>query len=306
MRNVRISAISYLGNEKDPEDSCQGALEIIDRAMREGPDLIVLPEASLNRPETAQPLPGPIYERMAAKAAEHGIYLVLPLYQLTPSEAIYNSAILISPEGDRLGQYLKKYPNLPELNAGVTPGDDTPVFSLPFGRVGMAICFDLNFRDVADGLAAGNVELIFFLSMYEGGRQLQTWAFDYGVYMVSAHLRGYSTFVDPLGRIIQRGEPLYHPIVTRDLNLDRSVYHLDENHKRLDEVRRRYGKGIKIEVCRPEAVFTLESLMDDMSVEDIAGEFSLETRSNYYARSIHARDKVFNEVGVEGLAVGRN
>ena len=121
---------------------------------------------------------------MVAKAKEYEIHIILPLYQRLPSGEIYNSGVIIGPQGDRLGEYHKKYPTVKEMNAGVTPGEDTPVFSLPFGRVGMAICFDLNFDDVAAGLAEEEVELIFFLSMYEGGRQLQTWAYNCGAYMV--------------------------------------------------------------------------------------------------------------------------
>jgi hypothetical protein len=106
-----------------------------------------------------------------------------------------------------------------------------------------------------------------------------------------------------MGRIIDRGDPNYYPIVTQDLNLDYKVLHLDENQKKLDAVRRKYGRGIKIEVCRPEAIFTLESLMPDVTVGEIIREFSLETRTDYFLRSRRVRAEALKKAS--GVLVGK-
>src|SRR2546429_164022 len=73
---------------------------------------------------------------------------------------------------------------------------------LDFGRVGCAICFDLNFRDVAEGLVATGAEILFFPSMYRGGLQLRIWAHDFGRFILSATPGEGSALVDPLGRVL--------------------------------------------------------------------------------------------------------
>ena len=70
--------------------------------------------------------------------------------------------------------------------ACVTPGASAVVAQTDFGRVGFAICFDLNFRDVAEGNRTGGAELVLFPSMYAGGLQLSIWAHDFGFFIASA------------------------------------------------------------------------------------------------------------------------
>ena len=137
--------------------------------------------------------------------------------------------------------------------------------------------------------------IIFFPSAYEGGLQLQFWAFDFGVYVVSSHVGGYSTFVDVSGKIIARSDPNYSPVLTEEINLDRKILHLDHNFEKLDKVRKRYGKGVKIDIFRPEAVFALESLMSEVGVNDIVKEFGLEYRKDYFKRAKQVRQKTLEK-----------
>src|SRR5690606_6188012 len=104
-------------------------------------------------------------------------------------------------------EYRKMFPTDYEMEAGILPGDSTPAFETPFGRIGMAICFDLNFREVIEGLVDSGAEIVFFVSAYEGGRQLQRWALDYNVYVVLAHREGYGQIVDVSGNLLQKGDP---------------------------------------------------------------------------------------------------
>ena len=67
-----------------------------------------------------------------------------------------------------------------------TPGTEYPVFETDFGRVGMAICWDLHFLDVVHAMTEQNVQLILWPSMYQGGFQLRMWAYLAGAYVVSA------------------------------------------------------------------------------------------------------------------------
>src|SRR5205823_14880352 len=132
----------------------------------------------------------------------------------------FNAAVLLNRQGQVAGIYHKMHPTIGEIRRGITPGTEATVFDTDFGRIGCAICYDLNFRDVIEGLAGGGAELIFFPSMYRGGLQLSIWAFDFGVPIVSATPGEGSAIVDPLGRVLAQSSA-YQKIVSRVLELER-------------------------------------------------------------------------------------
>ena len=295
MRNVRISAISFTGYE-DVDKSRKALLNLVDLASFNEPNLIVLPETCItmgvkDAVNFAEPVPGRMTEAMSAKARQYHSYIICPLLQRNHEGTVYNSSILIDPEGKVIGEYHKKHPGISEIEKGIRPGEKTPVFDVAFGRIGMCICYDLNFRDVIEGLSQGGAEIIFFVSAYEGGLQLQIWAFDFRVYVVSAHAGGYSSFIDVTGKIINKGDPNYNSVVTEELNLDRKIFSLDYNYEKLNEVRKKYGAGVKIDVHYPEDIFALESRMPDVTVNDIVKEFSLEYRRDHFIRANKVRQK---------------
>lgn len=317
MRKARICTISF-GGCGDPDKSRKALINLVEKASFSEPDLIVLPETCVtlglaSKVQTwwypdeqtakvakqvvkaAEPVPGPTTDALAAECRKYHTYIICPLYQRKPDNTIYNSVILIGPEGNILGEYYKKHPAIPEIEMGVKPGEGTPVFEIKFGKIGMAACYDLNFRDVINGLSEYGVEIVFFVSMYEGGYQLQIWAFDFGVYVISSHTGGYSTFVDVTGKIISRADPRYNTILTEELNLDRKVFHLDYNWEKLNKVRKKYGKGIKIDILAPEGIFALESCMPDVIVDEIAREFGLEYRKDYFKRANQVREKALEK-----------
>jgi len=62
---------------------------------------------------------------------------------------------------------------------GVLPGERTAVFDTDFGRLGLAVCFDLNWQPVWADLKAHGAELVCWISAYEGGLPLQAFAWIY-------------------------------------------------------------------------------------------------------------------------------
>ncbi|MEM2936608.1 MAG: carbon-nitrogen hydrolase family protein, partial [Candidatus Bathyarchaeia archaeon] len=197
-------------------------------------------------------------------------------------------AVLIDRQGRPMGSYHKMHPTISEIETGVTPGTEPTVFQTDFGRVGCAICFDLNFRDVIQGLAANGAEIVFFPSMYQGGLQLSIWAFEFGVYMVSAHDGDGSMIVNPLGRILVQSSA-YEPIISRTINLDYEILHIDYNNAKWEKIKGKYGPDVEIEVATPEAVFLLTSHLPTISVDQIIHEFQLETREQYFNRALGIR-----------------
>jgi predicted amidohydrolase len=300
-RHARVTTISMSGGSGDTAEerartAVDRAVASIDRAATDNPDIIVLPETftglgcgSEMWVATAEPVPGPTYERLAERARRHSCHIVCPIVRRDGGRT-YNSAILIGRDGAVVGIYDKMHPTVSELAIGVTPGVSAPVFETDFGRVGFAICFDLNFRDVIEDLVSGGAELVCFPSMYRGGLQTRIWAFDHAVYFASATPDEGSVIVDPLGNILEQSDR-YEPIISRRVNLDYADMHIDENHRHWDAIRAKYGDAVELDILSPEARFVLYSHHPTVTVTDIIAEFSLETTREYFARANLRREE---------------
>jgi predicted amidohydrolase len=298
VRKVRVSSISFPGvaiGEKYKERAIASALEWIDRAALDKPDIICLPETFTGFPsvkeelvKTAEHVPGPTTNALAEKARQYSTYIVCPILE-RDGNRIFNSAILIDRSGNVIGKYHKIHPTIGEIELGVTPGREVKVFETEFGRIGFAICFDLNFRDVMDGLFERNTELVFFPSAYRGGLQLSIWAFNIHAYIVSATGGEQSAIVNPLGRVLAQSF-VYGRIITKTINLDYSVLHIDYNFEKLDSVKKKYGPDVEFEFAAPEAVLLLTSHHPTASAKSIISEFGLEDRDQYFKRANTIRE----------------
>ena len=82
---------------------------------------------------------GPYFRRLAALAGELDIFLIAGMLEAV-GEKRYNTAVIINPDGKLTGKYHKqKLGHELERN---TPGEESPVFEVPWGRVGVMICAD--------------------------------------------------------------------------------------------------------------------------------------------------------------------
>jgi len=301
-RYVRVASISFGGTGKAStiqeviDNNLREMTKLLVKAAADQPDITCFPECSptlglshKESAEAAEEISGRILRTISALAKKHEMYVACPM--VTKEDAkIYNSVVLIDRDGTVIGSYHKIHPTIGEIEGGITPGGDPKTFKLDFGAVGFAICFDLNFEDVMKGLARNGVELVLFPSMYPGGLQLKIWAFNYGVYVVSALTSEGSKIVDPLGRVLATSST-YSPVICKTINLDCEILHIDYNHMKWDSIKKRYGSKVELDVLRPEAVFMMTSNLQDVTVEDVVKEFKLETREEYFKRASMIREK---------------
>ena len=255
--------------------------------------------------EAAEPIPGPTSDRVAEVAAKHGMNVVLPIPE-RDGDRFYNTAAFINREGEVVGKYHKYQPTVGEMEKGIVPGVDAEVFDLDIGKVGAAICFDLKYVEVGQRLAANGARLVVFASMFIGGERILHWARDFGFYVLSS-CPARSYLADMSGRFLgetgseinQVRSGLLPPIFSTVINMDRMMYHLDYNQGKFQDILKKYGPGVEIEVHYPEAHFTMASLMDDVTIEDINEEFELEPWIDYLARCRRERGRYLKEAGVE-------
>jgi len=165
-RKVRLAAVHFRPKGgATPLDNCRLFAPLIAEAGRQKADLVVLPEvltvAYSGRGETecAEPMPGPSTAYFGGLAKQHNLYIVAGLIE-RDGPLIYNVAALIGPDGSLAGKYRKVALPRSEVERGVTPGSDYPVFQTRFGKVGMMVCYDGFFPEVARELTNRGAEVI--------------------------------------------------------------------------------------------------------------------------------------------------
>jgi len=166
-RKVRLAAVHFVPRSaKTPEERRLAFAPLVAEAARKGADFVVLPEvvtygSGSTYAGVAEPVPGPSTAYFGELARQHDLYLVPGLVE-RDGHLIYNIAALIGPDGALVGKYRKVCLPRGEIEGGITPGHEYPVFPTRFGRVGLMVCYDGFFPEVARELANRGAEVIGF------------------------------------------------------------------------------------------------------------------------------------------------
>jgi hypothetical protein len=269
-------------------------LETLENAAPYQPHIICFPEIVLHQgwPMSemmglAQPVPGLATEQVARKARALNSHVVFCLLECD-GERIYNTAVLITPDGEIGGKYRKYQPTSYEMKGGIAPGESISVWETAVGRIGCAICFDLKFPEVGLALARGDARLVLWPSMFHGGRRLTSWAMDYGFYMARSHGAS-GSIVSPTGQVVSEpgatlALPRSNALISwcfAVLNLDHRTYHLDFHEEKIKAIQAKYGPGIELSYLREEGIFHLASRMPGLSIEQLEREFEMKPLRTY-------------------------
>jgi len=164
-RIARLATVHFVPrNAKTAADRRAAFEPLIAEAARQKADLVVLPETltyggGAKYADIAEPIPGPSTEFFGKLARAHNLYLTPGLLE-RDGALIYNVAVLIGPDGKIVGKYRKVCLPRSEIEGGVTPGKDYPVFDTRFGKVGMMVCYDGFFPEVARELSNRGAKVI--------------------------------------------------------------------------------------------------------------------------------------------------
>jgi len=148
-------------------EKCRQFEPLIQRAAEQKADLIVLPEtltyfnSRRSMSDCAEPIPGESTDYFGTLAKKHDLYIVAGLLERDQHQ-VFNVAVLIGPDGKVVGKYRKVALPRTEIDAGVVAGDDYPVFETRFGKVGMMVCYDGFYPEVARELSNRGAEVIAF------------------------------------------------------------------------------------------------------------------------------------------------
>ena len=165
-RKVRLAAVHYKPQGgKTAMDNCRQFEPLVAEAAKQRADLVVLPETltyvgvGKSYVELAEPIPGPSTEYFGALAKRHGLYIVAGLLE-RDKHLVFNVAVLLDPDGKLAGKYRKVSLPRGEIEGGIAPGNEYPVFETRFGKLGMMICYDGFFPEVARQLTNNGAEVI--------------------------------------------------------------------------------------------------------------------------------------------------
>jgi predicted amidohydrolase len=165
-RRVRVASVHYRPRgAKTSMEACRQFAPVIEEAARQKADLVVLGETltyagvGSTYADCAESIPGPSTDYFGELARKHGLHIVAGLIERDRHQ-LFNIAVLIAPDGKILGKYRKVCLPDGEFDGGISPGTDYPVFDTRLGKIGMMICYDGFFPEVARELSNRGAEII--------------------------------------------------------------------------------------------------------------------------------------------------
>lgn len=230
-------------------------VELIAEAAAKGAKIVCLQElfdgpyfAAEQEPkwyEMTEAIPdGPTIQVMRELAKQHGMVIIVPMYEEDGPGIYYNTAAVIDADGSYLGKYRKNH--IPHCKPGFwekfyfKPGNlGYPVFDTAVGRVGVYICYDRHFPEGWRELGLAGAEMVFNPSATVKGLSEYLWKLEQpaaavaNIYFVGAINRpgteapwnfgefyGSSYFADPRGQIIAEAPRSDDAVLVADLDMD--------------------------------------------------------------------------------------
>lgn len=274
---------------KTQEEMVDVTLAKLDSVKGYHPDLVCFPEILLKtggdrqNPDWAA-ISGRMVDALRERARAMGTYIIASVYE--PSADYdgyrYNCGLLIDRKGEIAGKYRKMHTVVEESEDGrVIPGRESPVFETDFGRVGILICFDIGWRETWKDLAGRGAEMVVWLSAYDGGSLLNTYAAHNMVHVVSSVRTDHARIIDPLGRTLAMGS-VWDGLALHTVNMDTTIFHIDRQFQKIDSIRAALGDKVMIHSFSEENVFTIEPQDDAWPIGRICDTFGLTPYKAYH------------------------
>ncbi|HKV43177.1 MAG TPA: carbon-nitrogen hydrolase family protein [bacterium] len=226
-------ALGQLAASGRKEENLDAARQAVHAARHGGADLLLLPEVFMAfltpRSGTvpaavAEPLDGPFVSALADAARGSRLYVGCGVWETAPGEGIraYNTAVLLGPDGSLLLSYRKTHMYdafaFRESDLAVA-GDAAPrAVRTPIGVLGMLVCYELRFPELARMLALDGAEVLLLPSAWIAGPLKEThWttligarAIENTIFVAAADQAGdgrvgRSRLVDPMGIALASG-----------------------------------------------------------------------------------------------------
>lgn len=250
MAKIKVAAIQ-MPTVTDKMQNVRTAGIYLEKIKDEKPDFVIFPEMfccpyqTQNFPVYAEEEGGPVWQQLSEYAKQYGIYLIGGSMPEKDAEGkVYNTSYIFDRQGKQIGKHRKVHLFDIDVTGGqtfkesdtLTAGDHDTVFDTEFGRMGVMLCFDIRFPELArmmvnDGAKAIFVPAAFNMTTGSAHWELsfRTRALDNQIYMIGcAPMRdesagyiswGHSIVTDPWGRVIDMLDEKEGVLLT-ELDLD--------------------------------------------------------------------------------------
>ena len=239
---IRVGIVQMNARVLDKHYNIKQAEELIQQAAAQGAQIVLTPESavqgyprvslhpgeSANAPAiitgrkrilaAAEPIPGPSTRRFSALARKLHIWIVFGMDEDRKGQ-LYNTAVLMNPEGQIAGTYSKVHLQNWMIASGVHHGDGFPVWDIDVNgvhvKLGIEICYDVQHPESTLELALGGAEVVFIPYCTDDfSRPLlvhlfETTALENRLYMVRANFAsprntGTSSIIDYQGHTVRQ------------------------------------------------------------------------------------------------------
>jgi predicted amidohydrolase len=225
------------------------------QAYGRGLDLAILPEVAITGEAGDDALAhsvafdGEVKDVFTRKACERSCYIVVPTYLLDSKEkkSCSNAAILVGRKGEVVGTYRKVHLVVSlergTMESGATSGHALPVFDCDFGKLGIQICYDMDFAEGWAGLARRGAELIAWPTQSPQTSQPASRARENRCYIVSSTWRHNASIFEPTGKIVAQIKPP-QSILVHELDLSYALLPWSSKLQNGEAFRKAYGDKV--------------------------------------------------------------
>ncbi|NLT94740.1 MAG: carbon-nitrogen hydrolase family protein [Clostridia bacterium] len=237
-RKVKIAGIQMQSVMGDVKYNLQKAEHFLEKAGQEGAQIACLPELfysgyHLQKEEflsVAEKPDGNLFNALSKLAKDRAMYIIAPYPEKTDDpEVIYNSAMVIDDKGNLIGNMRKVYLWGKEKTA-FKEGNKFPVYDTPYGKIGLLICYDVEFPEPPRILALKGAGIVFVPSVWSIGAKhrwdidlpaasLFNLYFTVGVNTICDGACGNSKIVNPRGDVLKEASLDKEEIISQTLDL---------------------------------------------------------------------------------------
>jgi predicted amidohydrolase len=286
-REVWIAGVSQMGlRAKTPELMVDKVMEALGRVPVYNPDFVCLPEAfpfeyieaKLSFPERIE-VSKKVLEQFSAFSRKNNCYTICPVF--TSSEGrMYNSAVVFDRSGKKIGQYNKIHETVGYVKAGITCGAlFQPAIQTEYGPIGIQICYDINWEDGWKMLRDQGVKIIFWVSAFDGGQQLNMKALQNKCVVVSSTNKNNSKICDIDGKTVTGTGIWDKNFYCGQVNMEKVFLPAYDYLKECSAIEKKYGRKVKITIFHEEEWTIIESLSADLPISALVKEFNLQSHT---------------------------
>src|SRR5215213_4284114 len=300
-RKVRVTTTSFrFPDTRTPEQNREQACAYFEAAGAEGADLVCLPETFLevgipgDQVPYAEPLPGPTFDALTRLAQKHRMWVVAGYCVRTEEGLVENSAVVIDRQGQLAARYGKVHPTISECHKRqIAPGSEISVVETDFGRMGLAICYDIGWPDLWAQMKEQGAELVVWPSAYDGGLPLQAYAWTHSYYIVSTVLSEHSRVIDISGAVLA-STSRWSRLTTTTIDLEKELLHIAPSlgqTEKLFRLQEEMGGRVTMQGFTEENFVTLESNDPAWPVARIKQHYGLLNWQEYHAYATQVQEE---------------